>query len=104
MAPAAFTGVLARLGRIEQAEAMLRLAESQLVHSEDALLRGEVRAQRACLLLERGERVAVLDELRALGAAFERGNYKLGALWAAAYAVRALYWLGCRAEARALAD
>jgi hypothetical protein len=104
MAPATFAGVLARLGRLDDAAEALRTAEAALARHDDPLLRAEVRAMRACVLYERGDRDEARAELLAVAEVFERGGCLVGALWARAWVGRALLVMGRRREGAAILD
>jgi DNA-binding winged helix-turn-helix (wHTH) protein len=104
MAPATFAGVLARLGRLDEAGEALLTAETVLARHDDPLLRAEVRAMRACVLYERGDREEACAELVAVAEVFQRGGCLVGELWARAWLGRALLVIGRRREGTAVLD
>ena len=104
MAPATFAGVLARLGRLDEAAEALRTAETALARHDDPLLRAEVRAMRACVLYERGDREEARAELLGVAEVFQRGGCLVGELWARAWLGRALLVIGRRRQGTAVLD
>jgi DNA-binding winged helix-turn-helix (wHTH) protein/tetratricopeptide (TPR) repeat protein len=104
MAPATFAGVLARLGRLDEAAEALRTAETVLARHDDPLLRAEVRAMRACVLYERGDREEARAELLGVAEVFQRGGCLVGELWARAWLGRALLVIGRRRQGTAVLD
>jgi hypothetical protein len=104
MAPATFAGVLARVGRLDEAGEALRTAETALARHDDPLLRAEVRAMRACVLYERGDREEARVELLAVADVFQRGGCLVGELWARAWLGRMLLVIGRRRQGTAVLD
>jgi tetratricopeptide (TPR) repeat protein len=96
--------VLARRGKFEEAESWAALCESGSGERIDPRLRIYLRALRASLRHEKGDRFGALDELEALRREFEAAGYVLAKLWVEGIMLRILYGLGRRRNADAIFD
>jgi tetratricopeptide (TPR) repeat protein len=96
LAPVFLASHLARLGRLDEAAASLRAAESNT--RDDLRMRLYVRAMRWSLLHERGDRAEALAELQLLTESFHRAGEVLGVIWAHVGMGRLLLMLGRRRE------
>jgi len=102
--PTVFAGILARLGRFDEAEAVLSSVEKATQREEDLVSRIYLRGMRATLLYERGERIEALGLFLSVAEVFERGGHLAGALWARAWVGRVKMLLGRRREALSILD
>lgn len=105
LAPAFAMVLLATLGQLDEAGQMQAIAEAAVKRGEDVRMRMYLRASKAVLLYERGERLRALAELRAVLDALARGGEVLWALWTRAWLGAWLVELGrVREGLEALAD
>jgi tetratricopeptide (TPR) repeat protein len=102
---AAYVAVLlARTGRVEEAEASLALAEKAVASGDDRRMRAEVRLMGAMVLCERGRRVQALASLVELLGLFEAGGCVIDAFTARIWIARVRLRLGQRREALRVLD
>ena len=84
-----------------ETDSALRLSEARLRRHRDVLSRVHVSAVRAVRLWDRGERMESLSLIERAGRIARRHEYRAAALWLDVWAVRALFFLGRRADAEA---
>ncbi|MDB4965431.1 MAG: hypothetical protein JWN44_1120, partial [Myxococcales bacterium] len=90
--------ILARQGRIEEAERSLTRGQRVLSRRADPLFQLELAVARALYLYEAGERVEAVRRLTRLHEAYVRSGYYLGTLFVGSWLGRALLLVGRRAE------
>jgi DNA-binding response OmpR family regulator len=103
-APAFFAEVLARRGRWAECEEQIRIADAAQGQRTDPKLQMYLRASRASLLHERGERMAALHAMNEVHESCDRAGYLLGALWAKAAIGRIHFSLGRRRLAESVIE
>jgi hypothetical protein len=91
--------LLARVGRLDDADSMLADLEARLGATNDLRLRVLSSTVLTQLRFERGERGAALADFRAMAAAAERYEDVLLLIWIEGLRARALLFVGRRAEA-----
>jgi len=104
LAPTFLVSVLARAGKMSDAAAALREAESAQARFDDPLMRVSLRALRATLLESQGDFAAARDEAAAVEDALARAGHLLGALWTRLVRARVMLYCGQVRAGRALLE
>lgn len=103
MAPTFMVSVLARAGKVNDAEAALAEAEAVLARFDDPLMRVSLRALRATLLESQGDFAAARDQARSAEDTWSRAGCPFGVLWTKLVRARATLYCGqVRAGAKLL--
>lgn len=98
MTPGIFGVILARQGRIEEAERALTHGQRILGRRADPLFQLELAFGHALYLYEAGERIEAVRRMTRIHEAYVRSGYYLGTLFVGSWLARALLLLGRRAE------
>ncbi len=104
LAPTFMVSVLARAGKMNDAAAALREAESALARFDDPLMRESLRGLRTTLLESEGQFAAARDEAAAVQDAFARAGQLIAALWMKLVRGRVTLYCGQVAAGRRLLE
>jgi hypothetical protein len=104
LAPTFMVSVLARAGKMNDAAAALREAESALARFDDPLMRESLRGLRTTLLESEGQFAAARDEAAAVQDAFARSGQLIAALWMKLVRGRVTLYCGQVAAGRRLLE
>src|SRR6185503_4357480 len=94
LVPLTVAAVLARLGRFDEVDELLRLAASATTRDNDPYTRAYEARVTASIAFERGERIAALQTLEPVARDYDRGGCVLQALWSQAWVGRILLVIG----------